>query len=73
MPDVHSTLAPMSEAITNHIRVEVLATLTRKLTPLQDEWVFQYTVQIPLVQPDDHFTASLLRPSPGSAGSSQPW
>jgi len=37
----------MSEAVTNHIRVEVLARHSPENSrPLHDEWVFQYTVRI---------------------------
>ena len=37
----------MSEAVTNHIRVEVLSKYSPENSrPLQDEWVFQYTVRI---------------------------
>jgi len=39
--------APMSEAVTNHIRVEVLSRYTTENSPnLRDAWVFQYTVRI---------------------------
>lgn len=39
--------APMSEAVTNHIRVEVLSRYTPENSPtLRDSWVFQYTVRI---------------------------
>ncbi len=39
--------APTSEAVTNHVRVEVLSRYSPdKSRPLQDEWVFQYTVRI---------------------------
>jgi ApaG protein len=47
MPEPRSELAPMSEAVTNHIRVEVLSRYSPENSrPLQDEWVFQYTVRI---------------------------
>jgi ApaG protein len=47
MRDLQSELAPMSEAVTNNIRVEVLAQHSPENSrPLQDEWVFQYTVRI---------------------------
>ena len=40
-------LAPMSEAVTNDIRVEVLSQhRPENSRPQQDEWVFQYTVRI---------------------------
>lgn len=47
MPDLRSELAPMSEAVTNNIRVEVLSQYSPENSrPLQGEWVFQYTVRI---------------------------
>jgi ApaG protein len=47
MPDLRTELAPMSEAVTNHIRVEVLARhAPENSRPLNGEWVFQYTVRI---------------------------
>ena len=47
MPELRSDLAPMSEAVTNHIRVEVLSRYSPENSkPLEDEWVFQYTVRI---------------------------
>ena len=37
----------MSEAVTNHIRVEVLSRHSAENSrPLRDEWVFEYTVRI---------------------------
>jgi len=47
MPDLRSALTPVSEAVTNHIRVEV----TSRYSPegsrqAQGAWVFQYTVRI---------------------------
>ena len=37
----------MSEAVTNHIRVEVLSRHSAENSrPLHDEWVFEYTVRI---------------------------
>jgi ApaG protein len=37
----------MSEAVTNNIRVEVLSRhMPENSRPLQDEWVFQYTIRI---------------------------
>ena len=39
--------APISEAVTNHIRVEVLSRYAPENSqPLNDEWVFEYTVRI---------------------------
>ena len=47
MPDLSSVTAPMSEAFTHDIRVEVLSRYSAENSrPLQDEWVFQYTVRI---------------------------
>jgi len=47
MPDVRSELAPLSEAVTNNIRVEVMAQHSPEHSrPQQHEWVFQYTVRI---------------------------
>src|SRR3954465_6798902 len=47
MPDLQSKLAPMSEAVTDDIRVEVLSQYSRENSrPAQDMWVFQYTVRI---------------------------
>jgi ApaG protein len=47
MSDLRTDLAPMSEAVTNNIRVEVLSQHSAENSkPAQDEWVFQYTVRI---------------------------
>ena len=47
MIDLQSELAPMSDAVSNHIRVEVLARHSPENShPGQGEWVFQYTVRI---------------------------
>jgi ApaG protein len=47
MSDLASELAPLSDAVTNGIRVEVLARHSPENSrPSQDEWVFQYTVRI---------------------------
>src|SRR5271167_1930058 len=47
MRDLRSELAPMSEAVTHNIRVEVLAQHSPENSkPLQDVWVFEYTVRI---------------------------
>lgn len=47
MPDLHSELAPISEAVTHDIRVEVLSQYSPENSqPMQDVWVFQYTVRI---------------------------
>ncbi|HTB14794.1 MAG TPA: Co2+/Mg2+ efflux protein ApaG [Bryobacteraceae bacterium] len=45
--------APMSEAVTNSIRVEVMSQYsTENSRPLQDLWVFEYTVRITNQGPD---------------------
>jgi ApaG protein len=47
MPNLLSALAPMSEAVTEGIRVEVLSQPSiENSRPQQGEWVFQYTVRI---------------------------
>jgi len=47
MADLLSDLAPVSEAITHGIRVEVIAQHSPENSrPSQGEWVFQYTVRI---------------------------
>lgn len=47
MPDLSSVTAPISDAVTRDIRVEVLARYSPENSrPQQDEWVFQYTVRI---------------------------
>src|ERR1700682_3823469 len=47
MPDLRSEQAPMSDAVTNSIRVEVLSRHSPENSrPLQGEWVFEYTVRI---------------------------
>lgn len=47
MPEARPELSPISEAVTNDIRVEVLSQyLAENSKPLEDEWVFQYTVRI---------------------------
>jgi ApaG protein len=47
MADPESELAPMSEAVTENIRVEVLSRYSAENSrPLEDNWVFQYTVRI---------------------------
>ncbi len=47
MPDLLSELAPTSDVVTHHVRVEVLALYSADNSrPSQDEWVFQYTVRI---------------------------
>jgi ApaG protein len=46
-PDLGSALAPMSEAVTEGIRVEVLARHSPENSrPNLDQWVFEYTVRI---------------------------
>lgn len=47
MPDLHSEIAPLSEAITNDIRVEVMSRFSPENSrPGQSAWVFEYTVRI---------------------------
>jgi ApaG protein len=47
MPDLRPEPAPMSEAVTNGIRVEVLSQYSPENSrPQQSEWIFQYTVRI---------------------------
>lgn len=47
MRDLESELAPMSDAFTNSVRVEVLARHSPENSrPHQGEWVFEYTVRI---------------------------
>ena len=47
MPDQRTDAAPVSEAVTNDIRVEVLALHSPEHSrPLLGEWVFEYTVRI---------------------------
>jgi ApaG protein len=47
MPKVQQESAPMSEAVTNGIRVEVMSQHSAENSRPQDgEWVFQYTVRI---------------------------
>jgi len=47
MPDLRSELAPVSDATTNRVRVEVIAQhSTEHSRPNEGVWVFQYTVRI---------------------------
>ncbi|MGD0776843.1 MAG: Co2+/Mg2+ efflux protein ApaG [Candidatus Solibacter sp.] len=47
MPDLGSDFAPLSEAVTDDIRVEVMSSYSPENSrPLEGEWVFQYTVRI---------------------------
>ena len=47
MADLQSDLAPISDAVTDGVRVEVLSRHSPENSrPNQDEWVFQYTVRI---------------------------
>ena len=44
---LQSDLAPISDAVTNGVRVEVMSRHSPENSrPQQDEWVFQYTVRI---------------------------
>jgi ApaG protein len=47
MAHLQSEHAPMSDAITNGVRVEVLSRhSTENSRPMQGEWVFEYTVRV---------------------------
>jgi ApaG protein len=47
MADLRSELAPVSEAVTNSIRVEAMSQHSpQNSRPHQGEWIFQYTVRI---------------------------
>jgi ApaG protein len=47
MPDLKSEYAPISDAVTRAVRVEVLSRhSTENSRPGQGEWVFEYTVRI---------------------------
>jgi ApaG protein len=47
MPNLRSQPAPLSEAVTNSIRVEVMSKYSPDNSrPHQDVWVFEYTVRI---------------------------
>jgi ApaG protein len=47
MYDLRSEPAPMSDAVTNGVRVEVMSKLSSENSrPLENEWVYQYTVRI---------------------------
>ena len=47
MPGLLSQLGPISDAVTNNVRVEVLSRYSPENShPQQDTWVFQYTVRI---------------------------
>ena len=47
MPDQRPEPAPISDAVTHAIRVEVLSRHSPENSrPIQDEWVFEYTVRI---------------------------
>jgi ApaG protein len=47
MPEPHQAPGPMSDVVTNGIRVEVLSRYSPENSrPLESEWVFQYTVRI---------------------------
>src|ERR1044071_9316526 len=47
MPQSCPEFTPVSDAVTNHIRVEVISRhAPENSRPLHDEWVFQYTVRI---------------------------
>jgi ApaG protein len=47
MPHLRSELPPISEAVTNNVRVEVLSRYSAENSqPSQGAWIFQYTVRI---------------------------
>ena len=47
VPGILSQLGPMSDVVTDDVRVEVLSRYSPENSqPLQDTWVFQYTVRI---------------------------
>jgi len=47
MAGLRSDLAPMSEAVTENVRVEVLSRYSPENSrPMEDVWAFQYTVRI---------------------------
>ena len=47
MAEIRSDPAPLSEAVTEDIRVEVMSSYSPENSrPLEGEWVFQYTVRI---------------------------
>lgn len=47
MPNLRPQIAPISEAVTHSIRVEVMSKYSPENSkPLQDVWVFEYTVRI---------------------------
>ena len=47
MPELRSDSAPLSDAVTEDIRVEVMSSYSPENSrPLEGEWVFQYTVRI---------------------------
>jgi ApaG protein len=47
MPDLLSDLSPVSDAVTNGVRVEVIARHSPENSrPSEGEWVFQYTIRI---------------------------
>ena len=53
MAEPRLELGPLSEAVTNDIRVEVLSRyMAEQSRPLEDEWVFQYTVRITNQSPE---------------------
>ncbi len=47
MPHLRSELPPISEVVTNNVRVEVLSRYSAENSqPSQGAWIFQYTVRI---------------------------
>lgn len=47
MPELLIEVGPLSDAVTNGVRVEVMARHSKEHSkPLEGEWVFEYTVRI---------------------------
>ena len=47
MPELLTEVGPLSDAVTNGVRVEVMARHSKEHSkPLEGEWVFEYTVRI---------------------------
>jgi len=47
MPELLAEIGPLSDALTNGVRVEVMARHSKEHSkPLEGEWVFEYTIRI---------------------------
>jgi ApaG protein len=47
MPELLAEVGPLSDALTNGVRVEVMARHSKEHSkPMEGEWVFEYTVRI---------------------------